>query len=154
MAAAAREAIALQQQVQSAGGAPPIGHGATVRPAPTPPPTPVPAAPGSWAATPQLTPASAPPAAQPTHASAQAQAPPPAAPPPAAPPSRSGSGGRSIAVIALVALGALAVVAVLLLTSGGKDKNPTAATAGNKATPAEPPGDKLKARSGRCRPIA
>ena len=45
----------------------------------------------------------------------------PAAPPPAgarrpprAPPSRSASGGRSIAVIALVALGALAVAAVLL----------------------------------------
>jgi hypothetical protein len=50
-------------------------------------------------------------------------------------------------VIALVALGALAVVAVLLLTSGGKDKNPTAASAVNKA-PAEPAGDKLKGTLG------
>ena len=153
MAAAAREAIALQEQAHSAGAAPPIGLAGTVPPAPTPPvptpptpaPTPMPSAPGSWAATPPSTPPSAPPsmppAAQPTHASAQA--PPPAAPPPAAPPPRSASGGRSIAVIALIALGALAVVAVLLLTSGGKDNNPTAASAGTKTTAAEPPGDKL-----------
>ena len=158
MATAAREAIALQQQAPSAGGAPPISLAGTVPPAPappapTPPPTPMPAAPGSWAATapstPASTPPSMPPVAQPAHASsAQGQAPPPAAPPPAAPPSRSASGGRSIAVIALVALGALAVAAVLLLTSGGKDKNPTAATATNKAAAAEPPGDKLKGTLG------
>ena len=157
MAAAAREAIALQQQSQSAGAAPPMSLGGTpsappasappasAPPAPTPQPTPMPAAPGSWAAsTPASAPPSMPPVAQPTHASAQPPAPPPpAAPPPAAPPTRSASGGRSIAVIALIALGALAVVAVLLLTSGGKDENPTAATAGNKTTAAEPPGDKL-----------
>jgi hypothetical protein len=80
-----------------------------------------------------------PPFAASTQASAQ----------PAAPtPSRSGSGGRSIAVIALVALGALAVAAVLLVTSGGKDNNPTAASAGNRSTPAEPAGDKLKGALG------
>jgi serine/threonine protein kinase len=160
MAEAAREAIALQQQAQGAGAAAPTSLGATAPPAPAPPtpmptpqPTPMPAAPGSWGATPPSTPASAPPSmppvAQPTQASAQPAAPtppaatPPAASPPAAAPSRSASGGRTIAVIALVALGALAVVAVLLLTSGGKDDNPTAATAGNKTTAAEPPGDKL-----------
>jgi serine/threonine protein kinase len=155
MAAAARAAIALQQQSQSASAAPPMSLGGTAPPAsappasappaPTPQPTPMPAAPGSWAAsTPASAPPSMPPVAQPTHASAQPPAPPPpAAPPPAAPPTRSASGGRSIAVIALIALGALAVVAVLLLTSGGKDENPTAATAGNKTTAAEPPGDKL-----------
>ena len=167
MATAAREAIALQQQAQSAGAAPPMSLGGTALPAPTPPaptptptpmpmPTPMPSAPGSWAATAPSTPSSAPPSmppvAQPTHASAQAPAPPPAAPPaappPAAPPARSASGGRSIAVIALVALGALVVVAVLLLTSGGKDNNPTAASAGTKTAAAEPPGDKLNGTLG------
>ena len=152
MAAAAREAIALQQQAQSGGAvAPPSNFGAAAPPAPTPPPSLVPVAPESWAGTPPSTPASAPPsgASMPpvapyTQASAQPAAPPPAAPPPdAPPPSRPGSGGRSIAVIALVALGALAVAAVLLLTSGGKDKNPTAASAVNKPTTAEPAGDKL-----------
>jgi serine/threonine protein kinase len=157
MAAAAREAIALQHQAQSAGAVPPsIGLGAAAPPAPTPPPTPVPAAPESWAGTPPSTPASTPssgasmpPFAQSTQAPAQPAAPPPAAPPPAAPPpSRSAPGGRSIAVIALVALGALAVAAVLLVTSGGKDKNPSAASAGNKPTPAEPAGDRLKGTLG------
>jgi hypothetical protein len=51
-------------------------------------------------------------------------------------------------VIALVALGALAVAAVLLVTSGGKDNNPTAASTANKATAAEPAGDKLKGALG------
>ena len=158
MAAAAREAIALQHQAQSGGSAvaPPISLGAAAPPAMTPPPTPIPAARESWAGAPPSTPASAPPTGasmppvfQSTQASAQPVAPPPAAPPPdAAPPSRSGSGGRSIAVIALVALGALAVAAVLLVTSGGKDKSPTAASAGNKATPAEPAGDQLKGTLG------
>ena len=78
MATAAREAIAQQQQAQSAGGAPPISLAGAVPPAaappaPTPPPTPMPAAPGSWAATAPSTPASAPPSmppvAQPAHAS-------------------------------------------------------------------------------------
>ena len=159
MAAAAREAIALQQQAQTGSAIPPMSLGAAAPPSPTPPPSPVPAAPvpaapESWAGSPPSTPASAPPsgasmppAAQPTHASAQPAepppaAPPPAAPPPAAPPSRSAPGGRSIAVIALVALGALAVVAVLLL-SGGKDKSPTAASTASKTTAAEPAGDKL-----------
>jgi serine/threonine protein kinase len=158
MATAAREAIALQQQAQSGGSAvaPPISLGAAAPPAMTPPPTPMPAAAESWAGTASSTPASAPPsgaslppAAQPTQPSAQPVAPPPAAPPPDAPaPSRSAPGRRSIVVIALVALGALAVAAVLLVTSGGKDKNPTAASAGTKATAAEPPGDKLKGTLG------
>ena len=94
-----------------------------------------------------------PPVSQPTHASAQPAEPPPAAapppaPPPAAQPSRSAPGGRSIAVIALVALGALAVVGVLLASSGGKDKNPPAASAANNTTPAEPAGDKLSGALG------
>jgi hypothetical protein len=157
MAAAAREAIALQHQAQSAGAMPPpVSLGGAAPPAPTPPPTPVPAAPESWAGTPPSTPASAPPSgasmppfAESTQASAQPAAPPPAAPPPEArPPSRSGSGGRSIAVIALVALGALAVAAVLLVTSGGKDKNPTAASTTDKPSAAEPAGDKLKGALG------
>jgi serine/threonine protein kinase len=164
LATATRDAIAVQQQSQYGSVLPPISLGGAAPPvapaAPTPLPAPVPAAPESWASTPPSTPASAPPSgasmppvAQPTDASAQPVAPPPAAsplaeppaaaPPPAAPPSRSAPGGRSIAVIALVALGALAVAAVLLLTSGGKDKSPTAASAVNKPTPAEPAGDKL-----------
>jgi serine/threonine protein kinase len=153
MATAARDAIALQQQSQSGSAVPAISLGGAA------PPERVPAAPASRDAPPS-TPASAPPSgasmppvAQPTHASAQPPEPPLAAPPPAsspaaAPPSRSASGGRSIAVIALVALGALAVVAVLLLTSGGKDKNPTAASAVNKPTANEPAGDKLKGTLG------
>jgi serine/threonine protein kinase len=160
MATAAREAIVLQQQAQSAGAAaPPMSHGAAGAPAMTPPPTPMPAAPESWTGTPPSTPASAPPSgasmppfAASTQASAQpgapAPAPAPAEPPPAATPPRSAPGRRSIAVIALVALGALAVAAVLLVTSGGKDNNPTAASAGNKPTPAEPAGDKLKGTLG------
>lgn len=155
MATAAREAIALQHQAQTGGVIPPLGVGGPAPPSPTPPPSRVPAASESWAGSPPTTPASAPasgasmpPAAQPTHASAQVgstrvTAPPPAAPAPAAPPTRSAPGGRSIAVIALVALGALAVVAVLLVSSGGKDKSPTAASAANRTTPAEPAGDKL-----------
>jgi serine/threonine protein kinase len=153
MATAARDAIALQQQSQSGSAVPPISHGDAA------PPEPAPAAPASWDAPPS-TPASAPPSgasmppvAQPTHASARPtgappEAPPPASPPAAAPRSRSAPGGRSIAVIALVALGALAVVAVLLLTSGGKDENPTAAGASNTTTPNEPAGDKLKGTLG------
>ena len=184
MATAAREAIALQGQVQPGSVVPPISLAAPppvtppptpmpavppVTPPPTPmpaapptvtpPPTPMPAAPAAWTATPASTPASAPPsgasmspipesvpaASQP--ASPPLAAPPPTAPPPAAPPSRSAPGGRSIAVIALVALGALAVVAVLLVSSGGKDNSPTAASTDN-AAPAEPAGDKLKGTLG------
>jgi serine/threonine protein kinase len=148
MATAAREAIALQHQAQGAGAVPrPISLAGAAPAAPTPPPTPMPAAPESWAGTSPSTPASAPPSGAstpPFAASTQASAQ-PAAPAPAAPaPPRSAPGGRSIAVIALVALGALAVAAVLLVTSGGKDENPTAASAGNKPTAAEPAGDKLK----------
>jgi serine/threonine protein kinase len=160
MATAAREAIALQQQAQTGGVFPPLSVGGPAPPSPTPPPSPVRATSESWAGSPPSTPASAlpsgasmPPADQLTHASAQAgstpaTAPPPAAPPPAAPPTRSAPGGRSIAVIALVALGALAVVAVLLVSSGGKDKNPTAASAADRTTPAEPAGDKLSGALG------
>ena len=157
MATAAREAIALQQQAQSAGAAaPPMSYGPAAPPAMTPPPTPMPAAPQSWAGTAPSTPASVPPsgaslppAAQFSQASAQPAAPPPAAPPPdTSSPSRPASGGRSIAVIALVALGALAVAAVLVLTSGGKDKSPTAAGAGSSTTPAAPAGDRLNATLG------
>jgi serine/threonine protein kinase len=133
MATAAREAIALQGQVQA---------GSAV------PPPPVPVAPPAWTATPSSTPASAPPsgasmrpAAEPAPAASQAASAPPAAPPPGAPPARSAPGRHSIAAIALVALGALAIVAVLLVSSGGKDKSPTAAS-GAKA-PTEPAGDKL-----------
>jgi serine/threonine protein kinase len=151
MAAAAREAIALQQQAESATAVPPpISLGGAAPPAPTPLPTPVPAAPESWAGTPSSTPASAPPSGAsmpPVAASSPASAQPAAPPPAAPPPSRSAPGGRSIAVIALVALGALAVAAVLLVTSGGKDRNPTAASAG-KAAPSEPAGDKLKGALG------
>ena len=160
MATAAREAIALQQQSQSGSAVAPIGLGGPAPPAPTPPPSSVPAAPESWAATPPSTPASAPPSGRRCRPSPSPRmvgaapprrpllaAPPPAAPPPAAPPSRSAPGGRSIAVIALVALGALAVVAVLLLSSGGKDKSPTAAGA-VKPAPAEPAGDKLNGTLG------
>jgi serine/threonine protein kinase len=152
MATAAREAIALQQQGQSAGAVPPpMSLGGAAPPAMTPPPTPVPAAPESWAGTPSSTPAwvspssaSLPPVAQPSQASVQPVAPPPTAPPPdAPPPSRSAPNGRSIAVIALVALGALAVAAVLVVASGGKDENPTASSAGNGTIPAVPAGDKL-----------
>ncbi|MGZ6652386.1 MAG: serine/threonine-protein kinase, partial [Solirubrobacteraceae bacterium] len=160
MAAAAREAIALQQQAQTGSAIPPMSLGGAAPPSPTPPPSPVPAAPESWAGSTPSTPASAPPSGasmppvnQPTHASAQPAEPPPAAPPPPAPPpaaqpSRSAPGGRSIAVIALVALGALAVVGVLLVSSGGKDKNPPAASAANNTTPAEPAGDKLSGALG------
>jgi hypothetical protein len=149
MAAAAREAIALQQQAQSASAVPPpVSLGGAAPPAATPPPTPVPAAPESWAGTPPSTPASAPPsgASMPAFAASTQASAQPAAPTPT--PSRSGSGGRSIAVIALVALGALAVAAVLLITSGGKDDNPGAASAGNKPAAAEPAGDKLKGALG------
>ena len=164
MAAAAREAIALQQ-AQTGSAIPPMSLGGAAAPSPTPPPSPVPAAPvpaapESWAGSTPSTPASAPPSgastppvSPPTHASAQPAEPPPAAPPPPAPPpaaqpSRSAPGGRSIAVIALVALGALAVVGVLLVSSGGKDKNPSAASAANNTTPAEPAGDKLSGALG------
>ncbi len=66
MAAAAREAIALQQQAQTGSAIPPMSLGAAAPPSPTPPPSPVPAAPvpaapESWAGSPPSTPASAPP---------------------------------------------------------------------------------------------
>ena len=174
MAAAARDAIALQQQSQygsvlppiSLGGAAPPAPTRAAPPAPTPPPAPVPAAPESWAATPPSTPASAPPSgasmppvAQPTHASAQPAAPParrgaPPAAPPAAPPSRSASGGRSIAVIALVALGALAVAAVLLAhLRAARTRTRPRRPRPTSRPPPSPPATSSRARSGRFRSI-
>ena len=103
MAAAAREAIALQQQAQTGSAIPPMSLGAA-RPRPRPrrrpppvPAAPVPAAPESWAGSTPSTPAvgatlgaSMPPVTQPTHASAQPAEPPPAArrPPLRRPPRR------------------------------------------------------------------
>jgi serine/threonine protein kinase len=154
LATAAHEAIALQQEARPGSALPPISVGGSPPPAPTPQPSSVPGAPGSWAATPPSTPASVPPSgasmppvAASAPAASQPASTPPAAPPPAAPRSRSTPAGRRNAVIALVAVLACAVVAVVLLSSGGKDKDPTAASAGTK-TPAEAAGDKLKGTLG------
>jgi serine/threonine protein kinase len=143
MAAAAREAIALQGQVHPGSVVPPVGlvpppvvtppptpmpapppamtPPPTPMPAPppamTPSPTPMPAAPGAWTATPGSTPASAPPSGAsipPVPASAPAASQPTALPPAAPPPAAPPSRPASgRRSIAVIALVALGALAVV-----------------------------------------
>jgi serine/threonine protein kinase len=164
LAAALRDAVALQQQQGQYSGdtrfapAPPASVSMPSEPAPPPVSTPP-------VSTPPVStpPASTPPASVPAAAMSAAHAAPstpPAAPPPPSdpsgyapqppPPGRRRSLTPLIALAAVVVLAGIVVAVVALGSGGGKDDNKPAAagTHTTTATPGQPAGDKLASTLG------